>query len=311
MEDGLNVATVDAPAIDTPIANDSVSADTAAAPVVEASAAAATASWADLIKDVPVTDLLKTKGLDEKVVKLIDHYQAKGNIDNYIKAYSTNYDAMPDDQLLKLKIERDYADFSEEEREDIFNAEADRYKLDAELYSEAETRRGKTLLKADIAAFRKQLNEERESLLITGAPQEPQTGVDAQAISQQYQEMLTKSEAYSGLATSGVLKVGAGEAAFNMDVDKDALLAYLTNDEAYAKAHLDEQGKPDFARQLRIAAAATDPNYEQKLIDHGRKLATIQMATGLGNESLGTTNTGRAEDLSPAEKLALKMYGGR
>jgi len=277
-------------------------------PAGDGQQAAGETPWADTIKDVPLAKLLEARGLDEKIVKLIDHYSNRGDLNEYFKAQTVDYDTMPETDLLRLKIDRDYADYSEEERADLYADAVDRYKLDSDLYSEEQVRRGKTALKADLAALKTTLKQEQESYKFKPSEQQ-HTGADEQALVEQYSQLVTNSDVYKGLATSGVLKVGEGDSAFNMDVDAKAALAYLTSDEAYQKAHLDANGKPDIAKQMRIAAAATDPLYEQKLIDHGRKLALIGMAKEMGNEGFVEPSSGAAAEMSDAEKLALKLWG--
>ena len=291
--------------------SDAVEAAPDAAPAAgpAEAAPAQAASW----ESMPLADLLKAKGIDDNGVKLIDFYKQNGSLENFIKAYNTDIDKVSDADLLKMQIDETYGTLSEDERRELLEAKLDQYRTDPDLYSDEQVRRGLVQIKADMLQFRQQQKEKQAALLTTtkASDSAAQTADHANAMAE-YNKLLQQSEAYNGLKQKGVLQVGSGDAAFNMDVNLDAAMAYLTDDEAYSKAHLDDKGAPDMRKQLRIAAFATNPDgYEAKLIEHGRKLASIALVKDLGNERPNTEQLTIAEDLTPAQELALKMYGGR
>lgn len=245
--------TEDAPPANTPPADDT------AAPVVTPAAPVEKAGDDAPWKKMPIEELLKERGItDTKLLKLITHHQNKGDLSEYFKVFNTDFKDVSDQDLLAMQINQSYADFSDEEKDDLIKAKIDSYKLDSDLYTEEEIRRGKVALKADMKAFReKQIADQAE--MIAKEPPAANAQADDAAAIKQYVEALTKHPDYINLESTGTIKIGSGEGAFNMDVDKTKVVAYLADDEVYAKAYQDKNGNTDFSKQLRVAAYAIDP----------------------------------------------------
>lgn len=284
-------------------------------PVVEASPAAepvpATADddWVGRVKAMDIADIVKAKGLPEGAAKVLEHLSKNGNIEDYYKAYSTDYLKVPDIDLLAMQIEEEFGDeMTAEEKEELLALKKEQYKLDDDLYSEEETRRGKIALKADMRNYRKQLvTKQAEMILPTNTPA-PQA--NREELLKGYMGLLETNESFKSIREKGLLPLGPADAPFNMDVDYKTLVSYLTDDAVNAKAHSTPDGQPDVRKHLRIAAYATNPEaFEQKLIDHGRKLAGANIISNLGNEKPNTEAAPVPRELSPAEELAMKIYG--
>jgi len=263
------------------------------------------ASW----KKMPIADLLKEYGVvDDKLIKLVTHHQNKGDLSDYFKTFNTDFTAMPETDLLQMQINEAYADYTEEERADLYQTKLDSYKLDPDLYSEDEIRRAKVAIKADLKDFRaKKIAEQSEMLAKNPASEATQVG-DA-ALTQQYIEALTKNPDYQNFEKTGVITVGPGEAAFNIDVDKAKVMAYLADDEAYQKTYLDNEGKVDFRKQLRVAAYAVDPDaYDAQLLSLAGKSKKIDLINSLGNEAPPPPQGSEPAEMTDAQKLALHIY---
>jgi hypothetical protein len=265
---------------------------------------------------VPETfaDFAKQKGItDEKRVKLLDLIENGGDLNEFIKGISRDIDTIPEVDLLKEMIDERYSQLSPEERADLYEDEKNRYKQDADLYDEAEMRKGSVRLKADLHEFKEKLKQQQMDQAFTKATaQRKAAGTDPNADDiKAYAESLKASDIYKGLSEAGVIQVGNGADAFKMDVDKEAVISYLTDMDAYAKAHSGTDGKPDPAKDLRAAAYAIDPAaFEAKLIAHGRKLERLGLAKDFGNEQgAGTGIAAGAGATNPNSELARMVFG--
>jgi ribosomal protein L35AE/L33A len=267
--------------------------------------------WRDAIKNVNVAELLAAKGVDEKVSKLFDKYSTDGDLTDYFKAYGTDYDKMPDTDVLKLKVYDRFAGFSDEEKAEMYQAELEKYHLDPSVYDEAERRRAGIMLKADLQEYRNAAKAKQAETLIpkndVKAQYEAQKAAEKAAMDQ-YAADVVASEVYKGVVANQHLTVGAGEIAFNMDVNADTankVVQYLTNNDAYTAAYLDANGKPDYAKQFLVGAFAVDPlGFLQKMADHLGKVKQAGMVKELGNEAAPAQNgVPAAAELNPARQL--------
>lgn len=242
---------------------------------------------------------------------MFDKYSNDGDLTDYFKAYATDYDKMPDTELLRLKVYERFAAFSDEEKAEMYQAELEKYHLDPSVYDEAERRRAGIMLKADLQEYRTAAKAKQAETLIpkndVKAQYEAQKAAEKSAMDQ-YAADVVASEAYKGVVANQHLTVGAGENAFNMDVNADMankVVQYLTNNDAFAATYLDANGKPDYAKQILVGAFAVDPaGFVQKLADHLGKVKQGGMVKELGNEVPPAQNgVPAAAELSPARQL--------
>ena len=165
----------------------------AAVPVEAAPAAEATvpAAW----ETMPLADLLKARGIDDNGVKLVDFYRQNGNLDNFIKAHSSDIDKLSDTDLLKMQIEEQYGVLDADERRELLEARIDQYRTDPDLYSEDQVRRGLVQMKADMLQYRQQQRERQQALLETTRAGDgaAQTATDNQEALAAYQKLLQQN----------------------------------------------------------------------------------------------------------------------
>lgn len=285
-----------------------------AEPAGQPAATTEAAAAAQQAAPVALTEFAKQKGItDDKVVKLLDLIETGGDLNAYLKGVSEDIDSVPEVDLLKRYIDEKYSVLSDEEKAELYEDEKTRYKQDAELYDESEMRKGSIRLKADLHEFKQTLKQRQMDEAFTQATAQRNAAASNSGADdiKAYAESLKASDIYKGLSEAGTLQVGNGTDAFKLDVDKEAVISYLTDMDAYAKAHSGENGTPDPGKDLRVAAYAIDPaGFEAKLIAHGRKLATLGLAKEFGNEQgagAGIAANGGASN--PNSELARMVYG--
>lgn len=304
------------PAAQQPAAQEPATQEPAAtpAPAPAAQPAAQPVAWQEAIKEVPVADLLKAAGFDDKLVKLYDLYKSTGDLTPYFQAYNTDYDKVPDSDLLKLQIQDEFKMLSPDEQELLYADELNKYKLDPELHDESAVRVAELKLKARVASFRETMKQRQQETIVPKADlagqqqQSNQQSVDAGV--QEYVNMLQSSPAFKAMQEKGVLQVGNGDTAFNIGVDAQKVFSYLTNPEVAMQNMMTADGKPDFAKQFLLGALATNTDQViQVMVDRGRQMEKLALAKELGNEvPPQQMQNAKGAEKSPEQLLAERFF---
>lgn len=273
----------------------------------------ATPDIQETLKKTSIAELLKLKGVDEKLVTLYDLYEKTGSLEQYFKAYNTDYDKLDDLEVKKMQIREQYSMLEPDEQEEMVQAALEEYQLDAEQYGDTAARRSKLKLKADVAAYRNTLKErQKESIIAAAAPagqQQADNRQSEEAAMREYADSVRNSNEFKELSEKGVLKVGSGDAAFNLGMQPQEVFDILTNPDKAISAVTREDGQTNYTKLLLSAAIQHDMDgVIAKLIDHGRNLEKIALAKELGNESVeNRRSAGTAGDDDAMLALAGKL----
>jgi hypothetical protein len=304
-------------------------AETAAAPVaaaarVDAPPAASqpvapaqvpTVDWKDELKKADHAEILKELGFDDKMVGFFNKWRTDGKIDEYIRAVSVDYSKMTPEQLMKYQLGVDFAEFSPEDLEELYQAKiVDAYKLNPDTYSETEVKRGKLMLAADAKKVRADLVQQQQNYILSAKPPVPAVDNTAQQRDQEikeaterYMNSLNGSPVTKELLTNKRLVLGEGDNAFNYEVgDPQTVVSILQNPELYVKHVFQEDGTPMVEKQLFIAAAAIDhKGLQNELIKFGMSLGHKKAIETMENAKKpeGELSTSGSENLTPAQAL--------
>lgn len=268
-------------------------------------------AWQDAIKDVPVNELLKAAGFDDKMVKLYDLYKNTGDLKPYFEAYNTDYDKLSDADVLRLQFQEKYAMLSPDEQTLLYEAEMEKYQLDPEMYDDRVVKINQIRLKADVAAYRDTLKQKQAEAIIpkadlAGQQQSAQQSMDAGV--KEYVDMLQGSDAFKAMQQKGVLQVGSGDNAFNIGVDPNKVFAYLTDPKVAMENMMTADGKPDFGKQFLLGALATNTDQVlQVILERGRQMEKLALAKELGNE----TPAADSQNAKGAEKSGAQLFAER
>lgn len=259
-------------------------------------------------QELSIAEFAKQKGIsDEKIVKLFNLIEQGGDLNGFLKGVAEDIDTLPKEERFKRAVYEKFSHLSDEDKAAIYEDEKDRYRLDSDLFDEEATRRGMIRFEAEYKDILSNLKQKQIDSAFTNATAQKNATLDNAAEIQTYIKNLQSSDTYKGISSTKTLKVGGDdETGFNMDVDVEKAVAFLTDPEAYEKAYMGEDGNHDFKKQMRYAAYATDPDgFERKLIEHGRKLATLELAKDLGNERIPGASAGVTVDSEKAELISM------
>jgi len=272
--------------------------------------------------------MLTTKTVDPKMVAFLNHWQNKGNINEYFEALSTDYQALSPEQVMRHQLRREYPELSADDFEILFDDRVkDRYKIDPSLYSEEEVKRGRVLLAADAKKVRDQLVQSQQNYLL---PKPPEVAAPAPEIAQQlaeyqalrqngqaqveaYRTQLQADNFSKEILTNKRLVVGEGDTAFNFAVaDPQKLQNILTDQDAWAKAMFNPDGTPNFKKQWLLAAIAADDGvffteFAKHLISVGKNSLTSKIE----NPSPPPGAAPSAPDPTPSSPAAAMAKSGR
>ena len=223
--------------------------------------------------DEKVALVSEMKDLDPKVVGIIQAYK-NGTLGEYAQALSTDYTKMSDEDVMRHQLRKEYPKVSDAAFEALFEDEVlDKYKLDSDVYSEAETAKGKLLLEAKAAKYRDELVANQEKYLM---PAKPEPKVETKQVDntaeiqrqqiETYRRELSETPYTKDIIANKSITVGEGAEAFKYPVDANSLIDILSDGAKWVETMYDKEvgadGKevfiPRTQHQLLTAAFAQD-----------------------------------------------------
>lgn len=299
-------------------------AETAAIPEPQAkpdtppAASAAVADWRAELKRADKAEILKELGYDDKMIGFYNKWSTDGNIAEYLKAVSMDYSKMSPEALMRHQLQEDFPEFTPEEIEEIYAAKVtEAFKLDPEVNTEAEIKRGKLLLTAETKKIREGLIQRQKDYVLTAKPPAPipdesvaqaaKQEADQKAYMERFNAAITGHEATKSLLANKTLSIGEGDNAFNYGVtDPQQLLAILQSPKEYVKHIFREDDTPIVDKQLLIAAVARDGNaFINEVIKYGRSLGAKSAVEEIENAKKPEGTASKPDvALTPAQALA-------
>lgn len=278
------------------------------------------AVFKELGVDYNTVNFAKEVLADQKMKGFYDTWKNQGNVTEYLEALTTDYKAMPAEEVMRRDLRSKFPEMSKEEFDILYEDRViDRYKLDPEKYSEEEVNRGKILLKADSTQIRESLiAKQNEKLLSTPQAQtdprlaefETQQAQQAKAI-EEYNNYLKTDKYFEDFRSTKTLTIGEGENAFKYAVsDPDKTLSWLTDPEALAKS-FETNGQRDAAKKALIATFASDPyKFLEEHAKHYRSLGTANVVAEIQNASKPGPQAA-ASEAQPATAAEAMSRNGR
>lgn len=235
-------------------------------------------------------EILKALGVSDFIIDMSQHYNEKGNVDEYLKARAINYDSYTDEQIFREKINREHPTASEKVREKILATEMAKYEV-AEDVDGPEDIELKNYLKAeDAKKIREALKAEQAKFQIPSKTPEELAASTPKAIIEKHiaeQQKLLEQEKEKieqvnsadprtqQLVTDRKVKLH-GDSVFEVP-NVDQILRLTTLKEDFFDLFRGADGRPDLNRWYKVAAFATNIDaYEKALYDLGRSAAVRQ-----------------------------------
>lgn len=240
---------------------------------------------------------LKAQGFDEQFINLAKVYKQEGNISRYAEAMSTDFTKMPDEQIHRLNLQREYPEATPDQLDILFESEVKaKYKLDPETFDpeSTEAKAARLKMQMDAKKLRSKFTTENEGYKL------PSRDVAAEHQQQQQAEADKKQQIRNALFdaqySKSVLndkkvvltnlsikddngKVTSAIPDFTMELaDPNEIQDFLTDPQAYKKHMTDAQGNLDPEAHWQVATFATNRSgYNQALINYGKMLGKEEL----------------------------------
>lgn len=253
--------------------------------------------WRELLKKQSEVDVLKTLGLDDKMINFLSKWRGGEDLKDYLQAVTVDYTRMTPEQLLRQQLLADFGSLSPEDFEEVYKMKViEQYKLDPDLYNETEVRRGKLMLGIDAEKIRTDLMRKQQELLFNKAPEPGPSAADLAAKEQEeqneknlneYRNFVDTSQFTKDLLNTKFLKIGEGEKAFNLEVtNPNEVLNLLYDPAKWASKLWNEDGTPNVKKQLVLGAIANDDTlFFSNLAKHYEMLGAKSVTEKIQNAS--------------------------
>jgi hypothetical protein len=225
--------------------------------------------WKEFLKKEQPKTVLTELGFDEKMVNFLEYWKSGGDVQQYLKELTTDYNEMPAEELMKHQLRREYPNANDRQLELLYKREVvDKFQLDPERFDEEQVEEGKLLLDAYASKYRQDFVKEQQSKLLAPAPGKAAPEVDPAIAEQQRlvesaKNQLVGSDLYRKVLENNALVVGDGEEAFKFPLDAKELPDIIYDSERFAESLFtikQENGKavlvPDVEKQMLVAAVA-------------------------------------------------------
>jgi hypothetical protein len=217
---------------------------------------------------------------DDYIKKIVDTYNAKGSLEDFFKAHSTNWKEMPATEVLRRKIEDQYKGLEKKHIDTIYKKELAKYSLDPDENTEEEIELGMALMERDANEFRQQQLQAQEGYF---QPAPEPVNLD------QVKQKVNSFPQVKSLMESKTLKYNIGGKDFNMQVtDPSFIFDTLVDERNFINSFI-KDGKPDVDAWIDVVAYAQNREaVRQALVDHGRSLGKEEVIdTDYKNSTLG------------------------
>ena len=233
---------------------------------------------------------------DDFIKGLIEYYKETGDVSAYIEAKNVDYSEMPDLDIVRHNMRRQYSDMSDKNFERLFRREVvDKYQLDATRYDEDEVELGEELLKAEAGKIRQDLIENQKQFKAPERAAQPEADTSAQqaeAMAQWQQSVESAPETQKVLGDGRVIIEYGGEP-FAYEIDNPQSVVDMTIDNnKFFQLFQNEGGQIDYNKWYKVMNYASDPDtFERSLILHGKNLGGKEVVSEIKNPSRPTKSS--------------------
>ena len=233
---------------------------------------------------------------DDFIKGLIEYYKETGDVSAYIEAKNVDYSEMPDLDIVRHNMRRQYSEMSEKNFERLFRREVvDKYQLDATRYDEDEVELGEELLKAEAGKIRQELIENQKRFKAPERAAQPEVDTSAQqaeAMAQWQQSVESAPETQKVLGDGRVIIEYGGEP-FAYEIDNPQSVVDMTIDNnKFFQLFQNEGGQIDYNKWYKVMNYASDPDtFERSLILHGKNLGGKEVVSEIKNPSRPTKSS--------------------
>ncbi len=229
-------------------------------------------TWQEVLKSQPDAVVLKELGYDDKIVGLLNHWKANGNLKDYMRELSTDYAKMPPEEVMRHQLRREYPKATEAGLDVLYRKEViNAYNLNSD--DEDEVAEGKLLLETKAERFRDELVANQEKFLLPTPPESKPTAPDPKALELQevnkrnndlYVSAISNNAQTKDIFANKKITLGEGDSKFTFPVEPQEVLDTLLDMREFQKTMFDitqdEKGydvlTPKIDHQLLVATVA-------------------------------------------------------
>lgn len=261
-----------------------------------------TYNWEDEIKKVDRKEVLKKLGVSDFALEMDAHIAGGGDPADYLSARSIDYNKIPDEELVKQDLRKQYPNFSSDEIQKMFNR---RYGIKEDMQDEEKE---DILLELKAKAYnirQSNIAEQQKFKIASAVPVQQdenyqkwkeQSAANEQIINQLHQ-FYQGHQATKALNDSKRVTVNFGDGVkpLNFQVDKPELItnSLMDGGQTYLQAALNDQGEPDVARQQLVSLFAFNPQkFIQTVFNYGKSMGVQSKVTEGQNATKPTTSAG-------------------
>lgn len=206
----------------------------------------AEADWQEALKNQSPDDVLKALGFDEKAISFIKElkevdpkmvgflntWKEGGNVTDYLKELSVDYNTMPAEEVMRHQLRLDYPKATEAQLDILYKKEiVEKYNLNS--YDEDEQNEGKLLLEAKAEKYRDDLSKMQQDKLIPNAPDRSEEArAEEQRIAEFSQKIVSEfsNDPYTKeVLSKNAISFGEGSDKFVFPIDSKAIADLVIN----------------------------------------------------------------------------------
>ena len=222
---------------------------------------------------------------DDFIKGVVEFYEKTGDITPYLQAKTVDFNSMTDEEIMRRDLREQYAELSDKAFDKLFKQEIiDKYKLDADEWSEDEVELGRELLKVQANKARDKYLDWQKNFQ---APPPAQAEDNTQELLAQFAESVRNHEVTRQILDAKKINIQAGEDAFQFEVpNADALVDMTIDNDKFFGQFAAEPGKLDYNKWYKTVAYSQNPElFEKALINFGKTLGRSEVTKELKNPS--------------------------
>lgn len=210
-------------------------------------------------------------------------YEAYKNdaLDEFLITTHTDYDAMSDVEIMKMQIDSQYKNLSEDDRDLIFQMKLQKDFNISDLNSD-DSRAGKLMMKLEADKIREGLKEQQAQYQPPTRPNEVEQfkkqlelqQLEAQKQVEDFKNYFTQTPEYKQFETSRLVEFGDQENKVRFEIDKSAdFLGETLDQQKFFSKFVKDDGQVDVAKWQRVWAYANNPSAVEKALFNSGKSA--------------------------------------
>lgn len=210
-------------------------------------------------------------------------YEAYKNdaLDEFLITTHTDYDAISDADILRMQIDSQYKNLSDDDRDLIFQMKLQKDFNISDLNSE-DSRAGKLMMRLEADKIREGLKEQQAAYQPPTRPNEVEQfkkqlelqQLEAQKQIEDFKNYFTQTQEYKQFETSRLVEFGDQENKVRFEIDKTAdFLADTLDQQKFFSKFVKDDGQVDVAKWQRVWAYANNPQAVEKALFNSGKSA--------------------------------------